>query len=73
MEVGVNRRKRLENALAAWIRAEYLFRLGRHAYSDQETEWYEIQTRKLRRALTGFGDLSRAHQQVKAMKTEESS
>lgn len=55
----------LEDAVAAWVRAEYHFRLGPNAYNSQETQWYVRSEKALRRALTGKGELSAAFIELK--------
>jgi hypothetical protein len=50
----------LSKAVAAWVRAEYMFRLGPRAYQDQETDWYLKACDQLRAAATGHEDLGRA-------------
>lgn len=50
----------LEEAIAAWVRAEYHFRCGPNAYQGPEGEALWRSETKLRRALTGKGDLAAA-------------
>ena len=52
----------LAEAVAAWIRAEHHFRFGPNAYRQQELDWYVKAERRLRRALTGKGNLEEAYQ-----------
>jgi hypothetical protein len=43
-----------------WVRAEYHFRLGPSAYGDTEQAWLLRAMERLRRAVTGKGDLGKA-------------
>lgn len=55
----------LEQAVAAWIRAEWEFRFGPHSYTFDRQEWCVQAERKLRQALTGKRDLPNAYEKLK--------
>lgn len=59
----------LEQAAAAWVRAEWEFRCGPNAYRAGTQDWLNKAERKLRRALTGFGDLEAAYAVLPETKT----
>lgn len=50
----------LKQAIEAWIKAEYIFRLGPHAYQTPATEAMIAAEQSLRAAVTGQGDLGAA-------------
>lgn len=50
----------LERAVAAWIRADHLFRYGPRAYSSNCADWLCEAEDNLRLALTGEKDSHRA-------------
>lgn len=54
----------LQKVTEAWVRAEYYFRLGPNAYQTPETDWYERAIVRLRRAVTGKGDLRDAFEKL---------
>lgn len=51
---------KLIEAVSALVRAEYFFRCGPNCFQLAEAEAFEKAQRKLRRALTGTGDLAAA-------------
>lgn len=56
---------KLEQAVAEWIRAEWEFRCGVQAYQGNTPDWLSKTERRLRRALTGKGDLDEAFNKLK--------
>jgi len=56
--------ERVVNAVKLWIRAEYQFRLGNQAYSDETTKWYLRAERRLRRIAAGSSDLEKAAKSI---------
>jgi hypothetical protein len=52
----------LEQAVAEWIRANYQFKFGKDHYSKEVTEAYVKSETRLRRQLTGKGDLEKAYE-----------
>lgn len=52
------------DAVKAWIRAEYFFRYGPHAYERQEQEWWEQAECNLRQAVAGKDHLPEAYKQI---------
>ena len=55
----------LAGAVANWIRADYEFRLGKQPYRTQTQEWLVKAEVRLRRALTGKGQLESAYKTLK--------
>lgn len=51
---------KLREAIEAWIRAEFLFRLGPFAYEDEPTKWYLEAEDRMRKAVSGEADLTEA-------------
>lgn len=50
----------LKQAVRNWVQAEFDFRCGRWAYTAETQARYITAERKLRRALTGKGELGKA-------------
>lgn len=63
----------LEKAVGQWINAEWEFRCGSMAYRADPAEWLLKAERKLRRALTGKGDLDDAHTELSNAKASSPS
>lgn len=55
----------IKTATENWIRAEYEFRVGPRAYCTETEDWYAKATIRLRRALTGFGELAEACRELR--------
>lgn len=53
-------RSSLKTAVENWIRAEFQFRFGRHAFTAESAEWFEDASAELREALTDEKSLKRA-------------
>lgn len=61
----------IEQALEAWLRAEWLFRCGPNAYDQQTADWYEQATENLRQAAFGVGDLHKAYRSLAGDKPKQ--